>query len=113
MSRIDLAFSALSDPTRRVILARLAEGEAQVAALADMAGISQPAVSRHLKVLEEAGLIGTRIAGTSRPRRLRPEGLVDVRTWLEQMQAVFEENYRRLDALLAELPETPTPSPED
>ncbi|MBF9036467.1 metalloregulator ArsR/SmtB family transcription factor [Rhodobacterales bacterium HKCCE2091] len=118
MSSIDRAFAALSDPTRRMILARLAEGEAQVGALADLAGISQPAVSRHLKVLEQAGLIETRVAAQSRPRRLRAEGLAPVRGWLAETQARFERNYQALDALLAELPpgdgappNDPTPDP--
>lgn len=106
MSQIDLAFAALSDPTRRAILARLAEGEASVGALAEMAGVSQPAVSRHLKVLERAGLVGTRVAAQSRPRHLRPEGLDRVRDWLAETEARFERNYRRLDTLLSTLPET-------
>lgn len=103
MSELDNRFAALSDPTRRAILARLAEGEATVQELAAPFAISQPAISRHLKVLEEAGLIETRIHGTSRPRRLRPEAVEEIWDWLSRYRAVMEANYRRLDLLLDDL----------
>lgn len=100
---LDAAFAALSDPTRRAILARLAEGEATVQDLARPFPISQPAVSRHLKVLEEAGLIETRIAGTSRPRRLNPEAVARLWDWLGQYRALWETRDSQLDAVLADL----------
>jgi DNA-binding transcriptional ArsR family regulator len=102
MKPLDLRFAALADPTRRAILARLAKGEASVQDLARPFAISQPAISRHLKVLEDAGLIETRVAGTSRPRRLKPEATDMLWTWLNEFRAALEVNYRRLDALLAE-----------
>lgn len=100
LSPLDAAFAALADPTRRAILARLAAGEATVAELAAPFPISQPAVSRHLRVLEEAGLIETRIAGSARPRRLRPEGVAALWDWLGRFRAAAEANYARLDTLL-------------
>jgi DNA-binding transcriptional ArsR family regulator len=103
MPKLDPAFAALSDPTRRAILARLAEGEATVQELARPFAISQPAVSRHLKVLEEAGLIETRIEGTSRPRRLKPERVEELWDWLGRFRAIWEERYQRLDVLLEEM----------
>lgn len=96
-------FSALSDPTRLAILARLAEGEATVNELAAPFAISQPAISRHLKVLEDAGLILRRIDGARRPCRLVPEALEPVERWLNDLRRAFDANYRRLDALLATL----------
>ena len=114
MTQIDRVFSALSDPTRRAILARVSEGEAEVGELADLVGLSQPAVSRHLKVLESAGLISSRVAAQSRPRSLRPEGLAPVRGWLADLQTRFEANYQRLDDLLASMPdEAPGTQKED
>lgn len=100
---LDAAYAALSDPTRRAIVARLARGEATVAELARPFTMSQPAISRHLKVLEEAGLIETRIDGTSRPRRLRPEGLRLAFDWLSEFRDSWEARYDRLDALLEDL----------
>jgi DNA-binding transcriptional ArsR family regulator len=97
------AFAALADPTRFAIVSRLMEGEATVQDLAAPFDITQPAISRHLKVLEEAGLIETRIAGTSRPRRLRPEAVDELWTWLSRLREALELNYARLDALLTEL----------
>jgi len=97
---LDSAFAALADPTRRAILARLAQGEATVSELAAPSGISQPAISRHLRVLEQAGLIETRVAGTSRPRRLRPEALKDLWDWLGAYRASWEQVFSRLDAVL-------------
>jgi DNA-binding transcriptional ArsR family regulator len=96
-------FAALSDPTRLAIVTRLMEGEATVQDLARPFAITQPAVSRHLRVLEEAGLIETRVAGSARPRRLRPEAIEELWTWLGHLRAATEANYARLDALLDEL----------
>jgi DNA-binding transcriptional ArsR family regulator len=100
-SSLDAAFAALADPTRRAIIARLVAGEATVQDLAQPFAISQPAISRHLKVLEEAGLIETRIQGTARPRRLRPEAVEHLWDWLGQYRALWEARYQRLDTLLA------------
>ena len=102
MPDLDASFTALGDPTRRALLARLTQGEATVQELAKPFAISQPAISRHLKVLEDAGLIETRVAGTARPRRLKPEAVDMLWTWLTDFRAALETNYRRLDALLAE-----------
>ncbi len=107
MSALDRRFAALADPTRRAILARLGQGEATVQALATLAPISQPAMSRHLKVLEAAGLIEARIDGTARPRRLRPEALDELTGWMTALRDAFEQNYARLDALLGDLPSDP------
>ncbi len=96
-------FAALSDPTRLAIVTRLLDGEATVQDLAAPFEISQPAVSRHLKVLEEAGLVEARIAGTSRPRRLKPEAVDELWDWMTRMRAALETNYARLDALLIEM----------
>ncbi len=101
--KIDRAFAALSDPIRCRILERLADGEAGVGELAGLCGISQPAISRHLKVLEEAGLVSARVAAQTRPRRLRPDGFAQVKDWISVLQARFEENFQRLDALLDEM----------
>jgi DNA-binding transcriptional ArsR family regulator len=103
MQTLDAAFSALADPTRRAILARLALGEAGVMELAEPFEISQPAVSRHLKVLEDAGLITRRVDGTRRPCRLSKEGLASMERWLEMLRKALETNYARLDAVLADL----------
>jgi DNA-binding transcriptional ArsR family regulator len=103
MTQLDHAFAALSDPTRRAIVARLAEGEATVQDLARPFRISQPAISRHLRVLENAGLIETRIDGTSRPRRLKPDAVEQLWTWLGQYRALWEARFHRLDAVLDSL----------
>lgn len=103
MNRLDAAFSALADPTRRAILARLALGETTVMELAEPFAMSQPAVSRHLKVLEEAGLIARRIEGTKRPCRLAPGALEEIDRWLAMLRRALEANYDRLDQLLAEM----------
>jgi DNA-binding transcriptional ArsR family regulator len=100
MPTLDQSFAALADPVRRAIIARLAEGEATVQDLARPFSITQPAISRHLKVLEEAGLIETRIEGTARPRRLRPEAVAALWDWLGQYRALWEKQYQRLDAVL-------------
>jgi DNA-binding transcriptional ArsR family regulator len=103
MNRLDAAFSALADPTRRAILARLALGETTVMELARPFEMTQPAVSRHLKVLEEAGLITRRIEGTKRPCRLAPGALEEIDKWLAMLRRALEANYDRLDQLLAEM----------
>ncbi|MGL5009269.1 MAG: ArsR/SmtB family transcription factor [Paracoccaceae bacterium] len=113
MNRIDHAFAALSDPTRRAIIGRLAEGEATVQELAAPFAISQPAISRHLRVLEEAGLIETRIQGTARPRRLNPETVEALWSWLGQYRRIWEARYDRLDALLATTPTPPQKEDND
>ncbi|WP_334194452.1 ArsR/SmtB family transcription factor [Pararhodobacter sp.] len=102
MIALPTTFAALSDPTRLAILNRLAQGEATVNDLAAMFPISQPAISRHLKVLDEAGLIERRVDGTRRPCRLNPEALAPVRRWISELERVMEANYARLDALLAQ-----------
>lgn len=99
--QIDAAFFALSDPTRRAILARLARGEATVMELADPFEMSQPAVSRHLKVLEDAGLIARRVDGPRRPCRLQPSGIASIEHWLAGLHQVLARNYDRLDEVLA------------
>jgi len=107
METLDATFSALADPTRRAILARLAQGETTVLELAKPFAMSQPAVSRHLKVLEAAGLIERRIEGTKRPCRLAKSGVAAADRWLEMLRGALEQNYQRLDTVLAEMkPET-------
>lgn len=106
--RLDLTFSALADPTRRAILARLATGEASVQELAEPFEMSQPAVSKHLKVLERAGLISVDIDAQRRPRRLEVKRLEEAVDWIERYREIFEQNYQRLDALLVELQAKPT-----
>src|SRR5215218_1210817 len=100
---LSLKFAALADPTRRGILARLAQGEATVKELAEPFSVSLPAISRHLKVLERAGLISRRRAAQSRPTRLRVEGLREADEWMDTCQAVWEGRVRRLDAHLDEV----------
>jgi len=101
--RLDLTFAALADPTRRAILARLATGEASVGELAEPFAMSQPAISRHLKVLERAGLVSVDVDAQRRLRRLEPERLQEAAKWIERYREIFEQNYQRLDALLDEL----------
>jgi DNA-binding transcriptional ArsR family regulator len=103
---LDGAFAALADRTRRSILLHLARGEATVTELARPLPMSQPAVSQHIKVLVDAGLITQRIDGTRRPCRLSQDGLASVDAWLAMMRKALEANYERLDALLAELDST-------
>jgi DNA-binding transcriptional ArsR family regulator len=98
---LDTAFSALADPTRRAILARLAGGEATVLELAQPFKLTQPAISQHLKVLEDAGLVTSRIDGSKRPRRLANQGIEAMERWLEMLRKALETNYNRLDAVLA------------
>jgi DNA-binding transcriptional ArsR family regulator len=102
LRNLDGAFSALSDPTRRAILARLARGEATVMQLAEPFAMSQPAISRHLKVLEVAGLIVRRVEGTKRPCRLEPKRLAEASAWLDQLREFWEASFNRLDAVLDE-----------
>jgi len=100
---LDATFAALADPTRRAILARLATGEASVAELAEPFDMSQPAISKHLKVLERAGLISRGREAQRRPRRLEPRPLADATEWIERYRKIWEGNYKRLDAVLQEL----------
>ena len=100
-SILDAAFAALADPTRRAIIARLAKGEATVNELAEPFEMTQPAISQHLKVLEEAGLIVRRVEGTRRPRRLAKTGIDAMDQWLAMLRKALEKNYARLDNLLA------------
>lgn len=105
---LDLTFAALADPTRRAILARLATGEATVTELAKPFAMSQPAISRHLKVLERAGLVSMDVDGQRRPRKLEPKRLAEAVDWIERYRERFEQSYRRLDTLLDELQAKPT-----
>jgi DNA-binding transcriptional ArsR family regulator len=97
---LNTTFAALADPTRRAIIARLASGDASVAELAEPFAISQPAISKHLKVLERAGLISRSQDAQRRPRRLEAKPLAEATEWLERYREFWEENYERLDALL-------------
>jgi DNA-binding transcriptional ArsR family regulator len=101
MPNLDASFSALADPTRRAILARLALGEATVMELAEPFDITQPAISRHLKVLEGAGLIIRRVEGTKRPCRLAPAAVNEIDQWLGMLRQAMSANYNRLDDVLA------------
>lgn len=103
MTQLDLVFQALADPTRRAILARLVEGEATVDEIREPFAMSQPSVSRHLKVLERAGLLSTRIDGNARPRRIEPDAFVAIDDWLNRYRDVWLANYARLDVVLEEL----------
>jgi DNA-binding transcriptional ArsR family regulator len=103
MQTLDAAFSALSDPTRRAILARLAEGEATVMELVEPFDMTQPAISRHLKVLEKAGLIVRRLEGTKRPARLAKAGIEPIDQWLGMLRDALAKNYDRLDQVLADM----------
>src|SRR6266700_3194942 len=101
--RLDATFAALADPTRRAILARLASGEASVAELSKPFAMSQPAISKHLKVLERAGLISGGRDAQRRPRRLEAKPLAEASGWLEGYRRLWEGSFQRLDALLDEL----------
>jgi DNA-binding transcriptional ArsR family regulator len=107
--RLDAVFSALADPTRRAIVARLAKGEASVAELGAPFEMSQPAISKHLKVLERAGLVSIGQDAQRRPRKLEAEPLEEAMGWIEHSREIWEQNYRRLDALLEELQAKPVP----
>jgi DNA-binding transcriptional ArsR family regulator len=100
---LDATFAALADPTRRAILARLASGGASVRELAKPFAMSQPAISKHLKVLERAGLISSGRDAQRRPRRLEAVPLAEATDWLEEYRRFWEVSYQRLDALLEEL----------
>ena len=101
--RLDATFAALADPTRRAILARLASGEASVAELAEPFAMSQPAISKHLKVLERAGLVSRGRDAQRRPSRLEAQPLAEANEWLEGYRRFWEESYQRLDELLDEM----------
>lgn len=103
MGRLDATFAALADPTRRAILARLASGEASVMELAKPFRISQPAISKHLRVLERAGLISRGRDAQRRPRRLEAQPLAEASSWLEHYRQFWEKRFQRLDALLEEM----------
>jgi DNA-binding transcriptional ArsR family regulator len=107
---LDATFAALADPTRRAILARLADGEATVTELAEPFEISQPAISKHLKVLERAGLVSTGRDAQRRPRRLEPAALEAANQWLERYREIWEANYQRLDTLLEQLKQERAPA---
>jgi len=99
---LSLKLAALADPTRRAIIARLACGEASVSELQKPFGISQPAISRHLKVLEAAGLIEQGRAAQTRPRRLKVEALRETGAWFDQLSSLWQASFDRLDELLTE-----------
>ena len=103
MPNLDASFAALADPTRRGILARLALGEATVNELVEPFELTQPAISRHLKVLEGAGLIIRRVEGTRRPCRLAPTAMAEIDQWLGMLRQALAANYNRLDDVLADL----------
>jgi DNA-binding transcriptional ArsR family regulator len=102
-SQMDFTFAALADPTRRAILVRLASGEASVKELAKPFAMSQPAVSKHLKVLERAGLITRGLDAQRRPRRIQGKGLGAATEWLQQFREFWDGSFRRLDDLLEEM----------
>ena len=104
--RLDATFLALADPTRRAILARLALSDASVAELAEPFSISQPAISKHLKILERAGLISVGQDAQRRPRRLEGKPLAEASAWLEQYRASWEASFERLDRLLDDMQRT-------
>jgi DNA-binding transcriptional ArsR family regulator len=101
--QLDATFAALADPTRRAILARLASGEASVMELAEPFQMSQPAISRHLKVLERAGLISRGKDAQRRPRRLEAKPMAQANDWLEKYREFWESSFERLDVLLDEI----------
>jgi DNA-binding transcriptional ArsR family regulator len=107
MQRLDATFAALADPTRRAILARLAQGEATVNELAEPFAISQPAISKHLQVLERAGLVETAREAQRRPRRLVAQPLAEAAGWLDNYRKFWEESFERLDILLDEMKAQP------
>jgi DNA-binding transcriptional ArsR family regulator len=105
--RLDATFRALADPTRRAILARLARGEASVTELAGPFAISQPAISKHLKMLERAGLISAGQDAQRRPRRIEGKPLAEASAWIERYRTIWEASFQRLDGLLEELQRKP------
>src|SRR4051812_21121213 len=112
MRYLNQAFAALADPTRRGIVLHLARGEASVMELVGRFRLTQPTISSHLKVLERAGLVSRGRVAQTRPCKLVPQRLQEVVGWLEQVQEIWEGNYKRLDALLAELKQTRTKKQE-
>ena len=100
---LDATFAALADPTRRAILGRLAKGEASVAELAKPFKMSQPAISKHLKVLERAGLVSRGLDAQRRPRKLEAAPLAEATEWLEKYRQFWEQAYQRLDTILEEM----------
>jgi DNA-binding transcriptional ArsR family regulator len=108
---LDSTFAALADPTRRAILARLAQGEASVLELAEPFAMSQPAISKHLKVLERAGLISRGRDAQRRPCRLEARALGEATVWLEEYRQFWENRFQRLDELLDEMKRTTKPKP--
>lgn len=106
--RLSSTFAALADPTRRAILTRLAKGEATVNELAKPFAMSQPAISKHLKVLERAGLISRGRQAQCRPRKIDAKPLAEADDWLENYRKIWEANFERLDALLDELKQSPS-----
>ncbi len=101
--QLDATFAALADPTRRALLERLAKGQASVAELAKPFKMSQPAISKHLKVLEKAGLVSRGLDAQRRPRKLEAAPLKEVTDWLEKYREFWENAYQRLDALLEDM----------
>jgi DNA-binding transcriptional ArsR family regulator len=108
--RLDATFAALADPTRRAILARLASGEASVAELAEPFAMSQPAISKHLKVLEKAGLISTAQSAQRRPRKIEAAPLAEANAWIENYRQLWERRYSALDELLGNMRAAPPKS---
>ena len=104
--QLDRVFAALSDSTRRGILAKLATGSASVAELAKPFDMSQPAISKHLKILQDADLVSSQADGQRRLRELKPDALVTAAAWIEKYRELWERHYQRLDALLKELQTT-------
>src|SRR5690349_17308345 len=109
--QLDATFAALADPTRRAILARLAEGEASVLELAEPFAMSQPAISKHLKVLERAGLISRSRDAQRRPCRIEAQPLGEATVWLEEYRRFWEGRFRRLDDVLEEMQRSSKPKP--
>ena len=105
--RLDATFAALADPTRRAILARLASGEASVLESRNRSTMTQPAISKHLKVLERAGLISRGRDAQRRPCRIEARPLAEANDWLENYRRLWESNFRKLDAVLHELKSSP------
>ena len=113
MNQLDATFAALADPTRRAILARLIQGEASVMELAEPFAMSQPSISKHLKVLEAAGLISRGRDAQRRPCRLEASPLAEANDWLERYRNIWEGNFQRLDALLGAMQAEKTPGEAD
>ena len=103
MDQLTSTFAALADPTRRAILARLASGDASVTELAEPFNMSMPAISKHLKVLERAGLISTAVDAQRRPRKLEAAPLKEAAAWVENYRRFWEKNFARLDTYLLEM----------